>query len=138
MNKTFSLRTILTVTTGRLLTKRKGPRDNGIGDLHEILGHMTSEAPFTHTLPRFADECKPYLLKWFPELENANDHMGYLDTLLDLAGDEQIAREMAVESYIEKCISEWGMKNEYEIGQIDSTGHISKNPLTELAEMMQK
>ena len=41
--KTFSLRTILTVTTGRLLTKGKTERDNGIGDLYEILGWMSGE-----------------------------------------------------------------------------------------------
>ena len=48
----FPLRTILTVTTGRLLTKAKGPRDNGIGDLYEILGYMTGDnGVMTHQLP---------------------------------------------------------------------------------------
>ena len=32
--KTFPLRVLLTVTTGRLLTKSSGDRDNGISDLH--------------------------------------------------------------------------------------------------------
>ncbi len=69
--KVFPLRVLLTVTTGRLLTQSRGPRDNGIGDLYELLGWMTNDEPFTHQLPRFADECKPWILQWFPELQTS-------------------------------------------------------------------
>lgn len=37
MTKSFSLRVLLSVTTGRLLTEAKSPTDNGIDDLYEIL-----------------------------------------------------------------------------------------------------
>lgn len=82
--KAFPLRTILTVTTGRLLTKRKDPNDNGIGDLYEFLEWMCGEPPFTHTLGRFSKECKPYLFRWFPELtEPETDvNLARLDALL--------------------------------------------------------
>jgi hypothetical protein len=66
--KTFSLRTVLTVTTGRLLTEPKGPNDNGIGDLYELLNWITGDNLFTHQLPRAGETAKPYLLKCFPEL----------------------------------------------------------------------
>ena len=67
--KRFSLRTVLTVTTGRLLTAPTEDGGNGIGDLYEILGWITMESsPNTHQLGRFADECKPYLFRFFPEL----------------------------------------------------------------------
>lgn len=70
--KKFPLRDVLTVTTGRLLTKGKGKDDNGIGDLYKILGHMTGDdGVMTHQLGRFSEECKPWLLKWFPELAEA-------------------------------------------------------------------
>jgi hypothetical protein len=68
MKKAFPTRAILSVTTGRLLTKSPKPGDNGIGDMYELLGWMTNDSPFTHQLGRFAEECKPWLLRWFPEL----------------------------------------------------------------------
>ena len=42
--KRFSLRTVLTVTTGRLLTAPTEDGGNGIGDLYEILGWITMES----------------------------------------------------------------------------------------------
>src|SRR5688572_14476801 len=77
--KTFPLRVVLTVTTGRLLTEPKGERDNGISDVYQILGWMTNDEPFTHQLPRFCDECKPWLLRWFPELAAAESALQILD-----------------------------------------------------------
>lgn len=72
MKKTFDIRTVLSATTGRLLTKpdRDG---NGIGALYKLLGHMTNDEPFTHQLPRFFRECQPWLLRWFPFLTNHNE-----------------------------------------------------------------
>lgn len=69
--KAFSVRTILSVTTGRLLTESAGPDDNGLGDMYRLLEWMTGESPFTHQLPRFGKECEPWLLGWFPELAAA-------------------------------------------------------------------
>lgn len=67
----WALGTILTVTTGRLLTKREG-RNNGIGDLYKLLGWMTNDEPYTHQLGRFAEECKPSILRQHPELEKVD------------------------------------------------------------------
>jgi hypothetical protein len=75
----FSLRVILTVTTGRLLTERKGPHNNGIGDLYEILNHLTGDSLFTHQLGRAGEACKPYLLQLFPELSMVNACLNKLD-----------------------------------------------------------
>lgn len=82
MTKPFEVRVLLTCTTGRLLTKRKGERDNGIGDLYELLGWMTDDSPMTHQLGRFSRECAPYLLRWFPELSKADERLPELDRLL--------------------------------------------------------
>lgn len=81
--KTFPLRVLLTVTTGRLLTEPKAHRDNGIGDLYEILGWMTSDSPFTHQLGHFGEECKSWLLKWFPEIAPASASLTSLDRWIE-------------------------------------------------------
>lgn len=82
--KRFSLRTVLTVTTGRLLTAPTEDGGNGIGDLYEILGWITMESsPNTHQLGRFADECKPYLFRFFPELGLASACLPKLDAWME-------------------------------------------------------
>lgn len=129
MKKAFDLRIILTVTTGRLLTKRKGPNDNGIGDLYEILEHMTGEPPFTHTLPRFADECKTILLNDYPELEKVD--VAILDEMID-----ELGAENGINNFLRMCTTRWGIKEQYCIGQIPK--HVSINPIQELEEMMNK
>lgn len=128
MEKEFALCDILTITTGRLLTKPKGEGDNGIKLLYDILGHMTGEQPFTHSLGRFAEECKPYLLKTFPELSNVN--------IPEL--DKGEPSYEWINLWLERCVKEWGMKPTYMIGQIPKASHESKNPISELSDMMSK
>jgi len=60
--KDFDLGDILSVTTGRLVSLRH------VTGIYEILGHMTGEAPYTHQLGRFMDECRPHLLRQHPGL----------------------------------------------------------------------
>jgi hypothetical protein len=123
--RTFPLRVVLTVTTGRLLTERKGENDNGIGDLYGILGHMTGDSPFTHQLGRFAEECKPWLFRWFPELAKVETNS--LDELLKLHGPEK-----GVEAWLHALLFCGRCKAEYEIGQIPHDDHDIKNPIDEL------
>lgn len=85
--KTFPVRVLLTVTTGRLLTESKGPRDNGISDMHELLAWMTNDQPWSHMVGRFAIECKPWLLRWFPEL--AKVRVDFLDDMIRVEGAEK-------------------------------------------------
>jgi hypothetical protein len=142
--KTFPLRTVLTVTTGRLLTKGKpagdfGHRDNGIGDLYDILGHMTKDSPMTHQLGRFAEECKPWLLRWFPELESAgsDENMGRLDTLLADCKARGEDTENAIAMWV-KWMSEPGvcnLKASYDVPTIPADDHTRKDGYDELVEM---
>ena len=131
--KSFPLRVLLTVTTGRLLTKPQGPRDNGIGDLYEILGWMTDDSPFTHQLGRFAEECKPCLLRWFPELEFANQHLASFDALLKaekagIPGD-------SVEKWIAQLKIFAPFRDAYDVPRIPRASHTPKDPLAELIEL---
>lgn len=124
----FPLRTLLTITTDRLLTERKGSKDNGISDLYEILEFLTGESPFTHSLGRFAEECKPYLLAKYPELENV-----HLDRLDSMSGSDSYQN---VQARLELCTEEWGMKEEYELEPIPKKAHKAIHPVEELQSMM--
>ncbi len=88
--KLFPLRVVLSVTTGRLLTTRQGPNDNGIGDVYDILNWMTDGSVYTHQIPRVNGECRPWLLRWFPELSTANDALKRLDKLINTKSEEGI------------------------------------------------
>ncbi len=132
ITKTFPLRVVLTVTTGRLLTK---PKDggNGIGDLYDILGFMTESQPFTHQLPRLGNECKTWLLKWFPELEQVNGHLTELDRLL------QVSKKESCEIWLSDLPELFpNLKSEYEVKVIPCSEHTHVDPLEELSDMMSR
>ncbi len=63
-SKEFHLGTILSITTGRLLSP------DGIGGVYEILNYMTGDNLFTHQLPRASRECEPWLLRQHPRLDS--------------------------------------------------------------------
>jgi len=139
--KRFPLRVLLTVTTGRLLTKSKGPRDNGIGDLYEILGWMTNYQPFTHQLPRFGEECKPWLLRWFPELKAFDTQLeekygaGSLDYMLRCVEAAGHPADSAIESWLARWQVDFGAQDAYDVPRIPRDDHGVKNPFDELVEM---
>lgn len=60
--KTFPLADILSITTGKLLSR------NHIAGVYQILGHMTGDDLFTHQLPRAMDACAPALIEQHPFL----------------------------------------------------------------------
>jgi len=66
--KQFSLGAILSVTTKVLCIE-------DIGELYKIVNFMTGDSASTFQLPRFADECRPYLKEQLPELDYITDDM---------------------------------------------------------------
>lgn len=73
MTKDFPTLAVLSVTSGRLLTQPKDANEgNGIGQMYDVLGWMTDDSPFTHQLGRFAEECKPWIHRWHPEIVEAD------------------------------------------------------------------
>ena len=133
MKKAFTLRAVLTVTTGRLLTERKGPNDNGIGDLYDILNHMTRDNLFTHQLGRAAGECKLWLLRWFPELAVFAD-----GATLDkwIAADKTGTGQEAIKMWLaEMKVMFPEIRDEYEIEPIPQGDHDVKDPYDELVQM---
>jgi hypothetical protein len=134
--KKFTLRTLLTVTTGRLLTEPEGPNDNGIGRMYQLLGWMTDDQPFTHQLGRFAEECKPWLLRWFPEIAPCGVQSS-LDSLDKWRDADRTERKT---EFIKMWIAEQKLmfpelKDEYEVPHIPSGTHTAKDPIAELIEL---
>lgn len=134
MNKTkqFPLRVVLTASTGRLLTKARGPHDNGIGDLYEILNWMTGDNLFTHQLPRAGDACKPVLLAAFPELAKANDALNLLDQGLEMRESNEAIEHWLTQ--IQMIAPE--IKETYDVPRIAEWTHI--NPVLEAQTMVGK
>lgn len=128
--KTFPLNVLLTVTTNRLLTR---PKDggNGIGDLYEILSWMTNDSPMTHQLPRFAKECKPWLLRWFPEIGLVN--LDQLDELRARGGEWNNILDQWLKNQLAAIP---GLKETYDIPKIPMDDHDTVNPLQELVDMV--
>jgi hypothetical protein len=133
--KRFPVRALLSVTTGRLLTETDDQHDgNGIGWLYELLGWMTNDSPFTHQLPRFNDECKPWLLRWFPELETADAALPRFDGMLNVARSDN-ADAKSIDDTIRRWVNSLGLKAEYDVPRIPADDHEVKNPIDELVEM---
>jgi hypothetical protein len=130
--KRFPVRVLLTVTTERLLTQPQCENNNGIGDLYDILGHMTGESPFTHQLPRFNQECRPWLLRWFPELAAVSERLGNLDILLGEVDAELGPRANVIEKWLQTEQERCGLKDFYDVPQIPQDDHEHKDPYDEL------
>jgi len=102
--------------------------------MYKLLNHMTGDSAFTHQLGRFADECKPWLLHWFPELKMANACLAKLDGWIkrDKTGTgEGVKMWLAELKLLEPKI-----KDTYEVGQIPMDDHDVRHPYDELVSML--
>lgn len=138
MNETkrFPLRDLLTVTTGRLLTRSRGPDDNGIEDLYKLLEWLTGEPPFTHQLPRFGAECKPWLLRWFPELAACSTERA-LQALDDWRKGDRTGGDEAIKMWLTELRMMFPtLKDEYDVPHIPMDDHTRKDVVEELVEMV--
>ena len=62
MSEWFALGDILSITTGRLVSRAH------IDGVYRILNYMTGDSLYTHALPRASRECRPFLLAQHPQL----------------------------------------------------------------------
>lgn len=133
--KSFPLRVVLTVTTGRLLTEPKGPDDNGISALYEILNWITGDSLFTHQLPRAEESARPWLLKCFPELAPASGCLDNLDGWLkaDRTGGQEGIKMWLTE--LRMMFPE--LKENYQIEPMPE-GWTTIDPMIELESMVSK
>lgn len=119
--KSFPTLAIISVTSGRLLT-RPNSEGNGIEQIYELLGWMTDDTPFTHQLPRFADECKPWLLRWYPELAGLQEE---IDACCDAGEVEALANDL--DNRFGKMLA---------VSKLSKDAHETKHPLEELIDLM--
>jgi hypothetical protein len=94
---------------------------------------MTDDNLFTHQLPRAFEECRPHLLKQFPELLWVEKTaLKELDEMVDSV-DRNDVEQILIE-WIGWCAQKYNLKAEYEVEQIPD--HITKDPIEELQEMV--
>lgn len=109
--KMFHLGDILSITTGRLVSK------NHIVGVYDILNFMTSDNLFTHQLGRASDECKPALLSQHPQLAA-------------VTGDEVTAENF--KAWLDAQCAEFG--EELMVEKLPEHAHEFIEPMSELAE----
>lgn len=122
--KRFSGRAVLQAYTGCLLTE--------LGDMYLLLNHCTRDDLMTHQLPRVHKEVRPWLARWFPEME--------------IAGHEECLQALraSLEGVVEKdellqLVDEWyhrvavcaELKEWYDVPQIPVDDHDVVHPLEE-------
>ena len=128
--KRFPLRVVLTVSTGRLLTK---PTDfgNGIKDVYDILNWMTRDDLYTHQIPRAMGECRPWLLRWFPELSKVDAlDMECLDRMRKETGDVD-----GCEAWLVDVARNRDLATHYAVPRIPQDDHDRIDPYDELVQM---
>lgn len=120
MKKKFHLGDVLSITTGRLVSPRH------MDGVYDILNFMTEDNLFTHQLPRACDECKPYLLKQFPQLNEA-----FIASACKTLDKE--LEKLDIARWLKELTDRYG---EYlEVETIPKEAHEKKNPLAEMQEM---
>lgn len=127
--KKFHLGDVLSITTGRLVSPR---HTDGV---YDILNFMTGDNLFTHQLPRASDECKPYLIEQFPQLDTPEMDFAVaeLGKMLKTKSGKADAEKL-VAGWLAKQVAKYG--EEFEVKPIPKGAHAVKNPIAEAAEMM--
>lgn len=119
--KRFHLGDVLSITTGRLVSKSHMDGVCGVCD------HLEGQSLFTHQLVMVADECKDALLAQFPNLAEVK-----VDGLLELLKTEKPddACVKWLNSLVEQGYSEW-----YDVKPLDHTTDCS-NPIGDLVSLL--
>lgn len=133
--KQFHLRDLLTIVTGRLLMLPDKDK-SAVEGVYDFLEWMTGEMPYTHQLPRFIRECRPYLLKWFPELSIAlaSESLGTLKTWLD--SDQTPDKREGIRMWLaELKMMQPQIKDNYDVPQMPLDDHDRIDPYLELLDM---
>jgi hypothetical protein len=108
MPRSYQLADILSVTTGRLLS-----RDH-MGGIYNILNGLTGDNLFTHQLPRAVDACRPSVIAQHPQLDGIEppediDVADLMAWLLD--AERQFGEELPVEPLAPEA---WEQRNPIE------------------------
>ena len=77
--------------------------------VYDVLNFMTGDTLFTHQLPRARGECKPYLLKQFPQLATPEmeSEVAELVEMLKTTSDED-ENDKLVAEWLAKQVTRYG------------------------------
>lgn len=129
MKREFPIETVLSITTGRLVTP--------IEKVYEILNFLTRDNLFTHQLPRAGRECAPWLLRWFPGLENVETWQ--LDQFIEEWKQTHDVPLKPADEPIRLWVDVQALKHElprtFELGPIPQDDHERKDAYDELVVM---
>lgn len=112
MAQKFHVGTVLSITTGKLMTPTTPP----INDVYKILQYMAGEPIWTHQIGRVMKECAPAILRQHPQLFAWRDDVtseNFRDRLVD-------------------AVNQFGKF--LEIAPLSAEDHESIDPMSELAE----
>lgn len=112
----YGLDDILSITTGRLLSRRH------MTGLYDILNHMTGDSLMTHQLPRAATVCGPVLLDQHPQLRGVTPPKGD-----DITQEELFA-------WLDRAEEEYGKT--LPVQPVAPDAWESRNPIEELIDMV--
>lgn len=131
----FHISDVLSITTGRLVSRRH------MDGLYDILNFLTGDSLFTHQLPRAMRECEPWLRVQFPKL--MADYPGIKQAMINL--DSQMrdsdTREMRArlsERFVEGIRLLNGLPEMLSVYELGADMHTRIDPVKELEAMVGK
>jgi hypothetical protein len=113
--KNFDIGDILTIITGKLVSRRH------MDGVYDICDWMTNDSNMTHQLPRVMDEIKPQLEEDFPDL-----------TYVDVPADEITSQE-SCDAWLDSLAERFG--TDRDVRRLEPGIHKEIGPLTELLLM---
>lgn len=124
----FNYKTVLTVTTGRLLCNMK--------ELYEVLNYLTGTDVYTHQLPRVTKECKKHLLEYYPELDICTTELNRLKSLLDDDSFDNDYRWEIVNKWCKEILDKYLKDENYYLIPIPNPNNM--DPIEEAIQMKGK
>jgi hypothetical protein len=114
--RAFDLGTILTVTTGCLLSPK------GMTGVYEILNWMTGDNLFTHQLPRASRECEQPLLDQHPDL-----------AAIEIPAWPESVDRATVEAWLAEQVARFGATRD--VAPLAADDHTRIDPVTEMQQL---
>jgi hypothetical protein len=141
--RAFPLGVVISVVNGKVLF----PMPDGLSEYRTFLNFMAGEGVYDHQIPRVLDECRPYLIGWFPWLGSPEMQFA-IGELLEMlkTQTEKEGRNKLLLGWVSKIVSgKYGNHgltltgdsgDMLEVEQLPPEAHERIDPHSELAEKM--
>ena len=93
-------------------------------ELCDALEALCGELPYTSQIPRFLDECRPWLIRWFPALasDDCQAEFRKLGALLATESGKQ-SPEFLIVGWMSRVIASGHLQESYAVGCIPADDH---------------